>query len=182
MNIPKLFTKVSSSKKKDSGTPPSSPEKRASPTKPAKRGSVGGRSPTKSGSRAQSFDRESHPLNLPPEELRRLSVLSAMSNRSSSEQAPTPMDIDRESTASPAQSQPQPPSSPPAEGSASSASQKINGDSNGNKTEEDAAPPPPPHKVPTSPPPIDPEACKAAGNKFFKAREWQKAINEYSKG
>jgi DnaJ family protein C protein 7 len=38
--------------------------------------------------------------------------------------------------------------------------------------------------VPTNPPvpTIDAEACKAAGNKFFKARDFDKAVEEYSKG
>jgi DnaJ family protein C protein 7 len=39
------------------------------------------------------------------------------------------------------------------------------------------APPPPEPK-----PQIDSEAHKAAGNKFFKAKEYAKAIEEYSKG
>ncbi|KAL1297002.1 hypothetical protein AAFC00_004597 [Neodothiora populina] len=45
-----------------------------------------------------------------------------------------------------------------------------------------AAPPPPPHG--SSPPPqpsVDAEAYKAAGNKFFKAREYEKAVQEYTK-
>ncbi|KAF2139534.1 uncharacterized protein K452DRAFT_327997 [Aplosporella prunicola CBS 121167] len=109
----------------------------------------------KSFSRSSTFDRNTHPLNLPPEERRRLSVLSAMSDQ---QQPPSsPMDAD-----SPA----------PANGSA---------ETNGDK----AAPPPPPHRTPTSPPPqadaVDPEACKAAGNKFFKAKEYDKAIKEYTK-
>lgn len=60
---------------------------------------------------------------------------------------------------------------------------KTNG-VNGDSAHEDEAPTPPPHKE--SPkdetPAVDAEACKAAGNKFFKAREWKKAIEEYTKG
>lgn len=50
--------------------------------------------------------------------------------------------------------------------------------------QEDRPPAPPIHRVPTNPPPppVDAEACKAAGNKFFKAREYDRAIEEYSKG
>lgn len=71
------------------------------------------------------------------------------------------MDVDREATASPL---------PKANGTAP----EQNGDN--------AAPPPPPHRTPTSPPPVDAEACKAAGNKFFKAKDYTKAIQEYTKG
>ncbi|KAF1986816.1 TPR-like protein [Aulographum hederae CBS 113979] len=52
---------------------------------------------------------------------------------------------------------------------------------------DEAGPAPPPHRVPTSPPPVqeppavDPEACKTAGNKFFKAKDYNRAIQEYSK-
>ena len=49
------------------------------------------------------------------------------------------------------------------------------------------SPVPPPHRTPTEPPlppkpKVDPEACKAAGNKFFKMRDWDKAIVEYGRG
>jgi DnaJ family protein C protein 7 len=49
---------------------------------------------------------------------------------------------------------------------------------------EERPPAPPIHRVPTNPPvpPVDAEACKAAGNKFFKARDYDKAVQEYSKG
>lgn len=48
----------------------------------------------------------------------------------------------------------------------------------------DDTPAPPPHKVPSPPPKpaIDPEACKATGNKYFKAKDYTKAIAEYTKG
>ncbi|OJD28840.1 tpr-like protein [Diplodia corticola] len=156
-----------------SSTPPASPEKRpssqthrsshsarSSPVKDRHRRSDS--SPTKKSafSRTQSFDPNTHPLNLPPEERRRLSQLhSKMSDQPQSTPA-TPMDVDREATASPP---------PKANGSAA----ETNGDN--------AAPPPPPHRQPTSPPPVDAEACKAAGNKFFKAKDYPKAIQEYTK-
>jgi DnaJ family protein C protein 7 len=52
--------------------------------------------------------------------------------------------------------------------------------------EEDAPPRPPPHRNTTSPTrqpqqQIDPETFKAIGNKFFKTKEYDKAIAEYSK-
>lgn len=54
-----------------------------------------------------------------------------------------------------------------------------------NGDENNGAPAPPPHKEQADEAPavpsVDAEACKAAGNKFFKAREWQKAIDEYTK-
>ena len=58
-------------------------------------------------------------------------------------------------------------------------------DMNGHtRTNGDSSPAPPPHKVPSPPPKpaIDPEACKATGNKYFKAKDYTKAIQEYTKG
>ncbi len=59
----------------------------------------------------------------------------------------------------------------------------VNGATNGK------APTPPPHKsAPTSPAPAavptaeDAEAFKTAGNKFYKAKEYKRAIEEYTKG
>lgn len=51
----------------------------------------------------------------------------------------------------------------------------------------DAVPVPPPHRSPveTQSPPkptIDAEACKSAGNKFFKMGDYDKAIREYGRG
>jgi len=66
---------------------------------------------------------------------------------------------------------------------------QVNGDVNGEKHEsQESGPAPPPHRTPTSSPPqsekpaVDAEACKAAGNKFYKERQYDKAIAEYSKG
>ena len=51
-------------------------------------------------------------------------------------------------------------------------------------TNGDSSPAPPPHKTPPPPPKpdLDPEACKTTGNKYFKAGDYTKAIQEYSKG
>ena len=51
-------------------------------------------------------------------------------------------------------------------------------------TNGDSSPVPPPHKTPSSPPKPahDPEECKALGNKYFKAKDYTKAIAEYTKG
>ena len=52
-------------------------------------------------------------------------------------------------------------------------------------TNGDSSPVPPPHQTP--PPSLpkpshDPEECKALGNKYFKAKDYTKAIAEYTKG
>jgi DnaJ family protein C protein 7 len=126
-------------------------------------------SPTKAKSFSPSFDPNSHPLNLPPDQLRRLSALSSMT-----EQAPVDVDMDDV----PANASPSSPTQSP-----TSLANNVNGVTNG------TAPTPPPHKSaptsPAAPPPPTPEeaeAWKGAGNKYYKAREWKKAIQEYTKG
>ena len=52
---------------------------------------------------------------------------------------------------------------------------------NGVNGHVEESPIPPPHKDPPKPP-VDAEACKASGNKFFRAKDWFKAIDEYTKG
>jgi DnaJ family protein C protein 7 len=200
MVLPKIFTKkptrkTLNTKDKDKNTtadprsPPDSPEKReraererASPSssirssydkdKDAKpnRPSL---SPTKSSRPKATYDPDSHPLNFPPE-LRRLSALSAMATN---DQSFKDVDMDRQQTSSPTTAS-STPTTPSANGFAS----------------DPIAPEVPPHRIPTSSPPVaqkppaeskpqvDPEIHKAAGNKFFKAKEYVKAIAEYSKG
>ena len=85
-----------------------------------------------------------------------------------SDSSPVPMDIDSTVPSSP------PPSAPGAF-------------PNGVNGEENTPPRPPPHRSPTNSKPSEPatgdaEACKAAGNKFFKAKQFDKAIAEYTKG
>lgn len=120
------------------------------------------------------FDPNTHPLNLPPDQLRKLSA-RASSNMASD---PERMDIDSEA-----------PTSPPPQ-------TNMPGTFDSPKTNGTPAPPsngegpvPPPHKSnPTSPAAASPptaeeaEAFKAAGNKFYKAKEYKKAIEEYTKG
>ena len=64
--------------------------------------------------------------------------------------------------------------------------QHINGVSDQDQINGHGSPIPPPHKTPSpSPPPkpaYDPEACKATGNKYFKAKDYTRAVQEYSKG
>jgi DnaJ family protein C protein 7 len=103
-----------------------------------------------------------------------------MSQMNNDQHQPTPMDIDRDVSSSPAQQQP-------------------NGTSS---SDQEPRPAPPPHRYTTSPPPqsanyaatpeaatpppqaptIDAESYKAAGNKFFKIKDYAQAIKEYSKG
>ena len=125
-----------------------------------------------SNSRASRRLSETHPLNLPPEEIRRLSALSAMSAaQENGAGGGEPMEM----TPAPEENVP-----------------LVNG-VNGTESEEDeSGPVPPPHRTPTSPSPqpeqqpevpkVDAEACKAAGNKFYKAGSYERAIEEYSKG
>ena len=100
-----------------------------------------------------------------------------MSGRSDSQMS---MDIDRDGTSSRKSSTIS--SSPPPMSPASyPASNGVNGE---------ASPVPPPHKTqakpePQSQPPSlvgEAEAFKAAGNKHFKAKDYAKAIAEYTRG
>ncbi|KAI0429687.1 hypothetical protein F5Y09DRAFT_254384 [Xylaria sp. FL1042] len=129
-----------------------------------------------SDSRRSKFDpNTTHPLNLPPDEIKRLSALSAaMSERSSFDK----MDVDKENSA-------QPPSSPPPPQQQKSFTVPINSPTNGSKTEINGeGPAPPPHRSnPSSPIPSDAEQAenyKSLGNKSFKERQYKKAIKEYS--
>ena len=134
-------------------------------------------------SRKAKFDPHTHPLNLPPEERKRLSELSqsAMSGSNS-------MDIDREVPNGG-------PSTPPPQNSSSQSNFSVpvangttngaaNGAANGDGPRD--PPTPPPHKSnPSSPVPTpqeDAESYKAAGNRFFKDKNYSKAIEQYSKG
>lgn len=129
--------------------------------------------PGHSSSRRSKIDPNTHPLNLPPEERKRLSALatSAMNGRNSSS-----MDIDREPVNG---ASTPPPQNPSAQANFSVPIPNGTG-------KRDGAPTPPPHKSnPSSPTPTpleDAESYKAAGNRFFKERNYTKAIEQYSKG
>ena len=89
------------------------------------------------------------------------------------------MDVDPDTPA------PEPASSPPLD--APGTFPDTNGTDHANGANGVGSPVPPPHRTRTSPPPpskptVDPEQCKAAGNKFFKAMDYDKAIKEYTKG
>lgn len=133
--------------------------------------------------RSSADDNASHPLNLPPDELRRL---SALQNRTPSAAAIMGSPGD-ETTGEPMQESTPAPQTPGAFPQANG--NGVNGEHSGSN-----APTPPPHKSPSSspppqqqansppPPPVDAEQCKEAGNKFFKAKQYDKAIEEYTKG
>lgn len=69
--------------------------------------------------------------------------------------------------------------STPAPADQSPSTPTRNGENGTNGTDEGKSPTPPPHRPQ---PTVDAEACKAAGNKFFKAKDYKKAIAEYTKG
>jgi hypothetical protein len=121
--------------------------------------------------------RDSHPLNLPPDELQRLSAAMA-----AQEGARSSMDVDSngQPTSPIAESPATPLKSAPGAfpDNANGTVNGVNGDYGDEKS-----PTPPPHRVPMpEKPAIDAEAAKAAGNKFFKAKDYSKAIAEYTKG
>ncbi|KAI0436147.1 hypothetical protein F4803DRAFT_248500 [Xylaria telfairii] len=126
-------------------------------------------------SRRAKFDPNTHPLNLHPDEIKRLSALSAMTDRSSFDK----MDVDKENSAQP------PSSSPPPPQLQKSFTVPINSPTNGSKPELNGeGPAPPPHRSnPSSPVPSDAEQAenyKSLGNKSFKDRQYKKAIKEYT--
>ncbi|KAF2032356.1 TPR-like protein [Setomelanomma holmii] len=205
MVLPSLFTKSSKKSKSSAppvphlaphspassnpGTPPSSPDKSThSRVKERERTHTSSRrsnSNSYSSRRSSKYDDDSHPLNFPPEQRKRFShsAMSAMADQ------PAPVDVpmvDRDASSSPAPSSPAAANPPKANG--------VNG-------HDESRPAPPPHRYTKSPPPqgtnyaatpeaatpppepptIDAEEYKAAGNKFFKIKDYPAAIKEYSK-
>lgn len=123
------------------------------------------------------YDPNTHPLNLHPDEIKRLSALAAMSDRNSFDK----MDVDKENSAQ------SPSSPPPPQQPTKSFTVPINSPTNGTKPESNGeGPAPPPHRSnPSSPVPSDAEQAenyKSLGNKSFKERQYKKAIKEYSQG
>ena len=158
---------------------------RAGPSKQT----TSGQSLGKPDSRDQrGYDCNSHPLNLPSDELRRLSAVLTSAAMADS---PMPMDLDDEHT-NPSATGPPPPS-PPRESPQELSPKSPGPFPPGNKptvnggVHKESSPTPPLDKVaspPTVPtiPLMDPEAAKAAGNRHFKAKEYTQAIKEYTKG
>lgn len=138
-----------------SDSPPSPRPNNSSPSKSSRPTHSRSSSATTSSSRFSftssrySRDPDSHPLNLPPDELRRLSAMAAVRDDSRSS-----MDVDTPATPSSAQN-------------------GVNG------TTDERSPTPPPHR---SSPTIDADSFKLAGNKFFKDKDYNRAIQEYNKG
>ena len=121
-------------------------------------------------------DEDSHPLNLPHDQLRQLSAAMAEANANGDT-----MDVDEpQAPTSPLKASP--PATPSQSAPGAFPDSTTNGNTNGVSDHDDEkSPTPPPHKEPP-PPPVDAEACKAAGNKFFKAKDYARAITEYTKG
>ncbi|KAK9779505.1 putative J domain-containing protein [Seiridium cardinale] len=199
---PRQASEPSSPVKSASAPPPSaaavkrereSPRKSTRPASPASPATRDQQPPTKprssrsfgrqnidpsSSSRRKKHDPNTHPLNLPPDERdKRLSALSNMSNRSSIDK----MDVDREPSAAP------PSSPPPQQKQSNNFTVPVSSPTNGRKTPptNGDGPVPPPHRSnPSSPVPSaadEAEAYKAAGNRFFKDKDYKNAIVQYSK-
>jgi DnaJ homolog subfamily C member 7 len=163
-------TKASASK-----TPKPSSGRLARPASPSLR-----ESKPRTSARRKRIDPDLHPLNFDPAERSRL---AAMANRDS-------MEIDREPVnGGPSSPLPQSPAAqhhPPPQAPNPSITVPItNGGSSPMKVDGDVPVPPPHRSQPTSPiptPAAEAEAYKAAGNKFFKEKDYRKAIDEYTKG
>lgn len=137
------------------------------------------RSPEKKkATKKKNKDQDEHPLNLPPDQLRQLSARMAKDEKRDSGQ----MDVDAESDLQPEvgsqNSQPPTPGSNAPGAFPSSSEQEY---TNGDAREQTKSPTPPPHRVNTQPK-IDPEVAKASGNKYFKSKDYGRAIAEYTKG
>ncbi|OAP59124.1 hypothetical protein AYL99_06422 [Fonsecaea erecta] len=136
-------------------------------------------------------DPDTHPLNLPPDQLRH--HLAQMARQEAAESAGR-MSLDREfpdttnnhdssmSNGTAGSSQPATPSKevPGAFSDQANSDATSNGTNGTNGHHDERSPTPPPHRVPPAPK-VDAEACKAAGNKFFKAKDYDRAIVEYTK-
>lgn len=131
-------------------------------------------------------DPDTHPLNLPPDQLR-LHLLHMA--RQEAEAGRQSVSMDRDTPEVNGQNQDfstlngasSPPATPLREAPGAFPEQSETATTNGTNGHDDRSPTPPPHRVAPAPK-VDPEACKAAGNKFFKAKDYERAIQEYTKG
>jgi DnaJ homolog subfamily C member 7 len=134
-------------------------------------------SPLKKDKKKEKENRDSHPLNLPPDELHRLSAsMAAQEGVRNSMDAENIGPFPLQNADSP---------TTPSKAAPGSFPDNANGAVNGVNCEngDEKSPTPPPHRVPMiEKPTIDAEAAKAAGNKFFKAKDYSRAIAEYMKG
>ncbi len=127
--------------------------------------------------KSAKHDTDTHPLNLPPDQLRKLTARMAREEaerQSMSMDREIPGTTDKDSIPNDSSQPATPSQDAPGAFPDEPATNGVNG-------HNERSPTPPPHKV-TPAPKVDPEACKAAGNKFFKAKDYDKAIVEYSKG
>ncbi|KAI1467269.1 uncharacterized protein F4812DRAFT_451550 [Daldinia caldariorum] len=155
---------------------PASPSQREQPKSRTSRSFARHSSDQGSFSRRSKIDTDTHPLNLPPEELKRLSAQYNMNSRKSVDK----MDLDKDTPAVP------PTSLPPVQ--TQSFTIPVNpSPTNGVKkdaNDETEGPAPPPHRSnPSSPVPTDAEAAevhKTDGNRFFKQKDYSRAIAEYT--
>ncbi|KAK3944287.1 TPR-like protein [Diplogelasinospora grovesii] len=191
----KPSTSRSPSKKAARPASPSAREPRPQQSRPS-RFARNTTDPGSSSSRRKKIDPDEHPLNLPPEQRKRLSALSAgMTNTRNS------MDVDKETVnggtpSSPPpqpqpQSQPQPPAptAPPAPSHSNSFTVPVtNGaasaPANGTDADENVPAPPPHRSQPSSPVPTaaeEAESFKNEGNKHFKDKDYKRAIECYTK-
>jgi DnaJ family protein C protein 7 len=172
-----------------------SPSSKSRPLRPFGRHST---DPGSSSSKKKKIDPDTHPLNLPPEQ--RSKRLSAMSARDAMDIDKEPVNGGTDSPASPQPSQPasQPPKpqhsksfTVPVSDKADAAPAKNGTTTNGvNGTKQGESngdlPVPPPHRSqPSSPAQTaaeDAETFKNDGNKYFKAKDYTKAIENYTKG
>lgn len=173
-----------------SRSPSKSPTKSSakSPTKPSTKSSKDReprsirKDPGRRNSPRQLYTADTHPLNLPPDEReRRRSAMDGPSEASS-------IDIDQDGITPSVPSSPLP--------MTPGAFQEMNGGTYEGRMSIDTSPVPPPHGLNTTslpspqlsqlpqpaPPVIDAEACKSLGNKYFIAKDYTKAIKEYTKG
>lgn len=126
-------------------------------------------------------DPNTHPLNLPPDQLRQL--FTAQMARQEAEAARSSMSMDRDTPEASEQTfvnGSSPPATPSKEAPGAFPDHASDHSTDGTNASDERSPTPPPHKV--TPVKVDPEACKAAGNKFFKAKDYDRAIAEYTKG
>ena len=108
-----------------------------------------------------------HPLNLPPEERERRRSAMSSPNGEHELPPPDPMEVDAEMN-----------------GRDSESYTNSNGSADFSQQNADSSPSTAPPKEPAPPPKpaYNPEECKALGNKYFKAKDYTRAIAEYSKG
>lgn len=132
--------------------------------------------------RKSKHDPNTHPLNLPPDQLRQL--FTAQMARQEAEANRSSMSMDRDTPDASEQNfvnGSSPPVTPSKEAPGAFPEHPSDHSTNGTSNASDErSPTPPPHRV--TPQKVDPEACKASGNKFFKARDYERAIAEYTKG